>query len=204
MEPSSQSGPQPEPLAAKPQPQPEISEGAARRGPVRGAPPPSSRRNAILFGALLIGAVVIGGFGTGLLKLPATGPATAPVAATSQTQSGPIDEQDKVHWIGVQIQNVTADAAKSIGSNRADGVLVRSVRPGSPANQAGILADDIIIAADGVPLKQTNDLVSKIHFTTAGDQVTLTLERKGAVQSVAVRVALEKRCSQPGNPICSF
>jgi hypothetical protein len=211
MEPSSQSGPQREqsapqlqPLPATPQPKAEGARVNISPSQAPDARPRSTARRAILFGALFIGAIAIGAFGSGLVKMPGTNQLSVPVAATTQTQSGPIDEQDKVRGIGVRIQNLTPDLAKSLGSSRIEGVAVLTVFPKSPANGAGIRADDIIIAADGVPLRQVGELASKIQLTTVGQQIALTFERNGTAQTAMVRVELRNRCQTPGSPVCSW
>jgi len=181
-----------------------MAEGGALRHPAPVARPPSPARRAILLSALLIGALAVGAFGSGLVKIPGANPLSGPVVSTTQTQSGPINEQDKVHWIGVRIQNLTPDFAKSLGSSRIEGVVVQTVRPKSPAEEAGIRADDIIIAVDGVPLRQTDDLVSKVLLTTVGEQIAVTFERGGTVQATTVRVGLANRCTQAGSPVCSL
>jgi hypothetical protein len=198
-----QSGPQPERLPPKPQTAPQIIGGGGSGG---GAPRPrraSSARGAIAIGALLIAALAIGAFGSGLVKIPGANTASIPVVSASQTESAPINEEDKVHWIGIQIQNVAPDLAKSVGSSRTEGVVVRTVRSNSPAEEAGIRPDDVLIAADGVPIRQVGDLTAKIRLTAVGDQIALTLERSGTIQGATVRVTLRNRCQTPGSTLCS-
>jgi len=209
MEPLPQPGPQP--IQAEPQPQhspiePQSKEPKADRSRALSlaTSAPSPGRRAILFGALLIGTVVIGAFSSGLLKIPGADQMSAPTAVQTQTKPVSVDETNKVHWIGVQIQDLTPVLAKSLGSSRAEGVAIRTVRPNSPADQAGMRADDIIIAMDDVPLGHSAQIASKIQLTTVGDAISVTFERGGTMQTTMVRVGLANRCTQPGNPVCSY
>src|SRR5262249_57383319 len=52
-------------------------------------------------------------------------------------------------WLGVGIQGVTPELAKSFGRTDTTGVLVSSVSDGSPADKAGLKAGDIITEYDG-------------------------------------------------------
>ncbi len=66
---------------------------------------------------------------------------------------------------------------KALGTNQ--GVLVGSVQKGGPAEKAGIKAEDIIIAMNGKPVKDGDDLVGRVADTPIGTQVTLTVDRNG-------------------------
>jgi carboxyl-terminal processing protease len=57
-------------------------------------------------------------------------------------------------------------------------VRVIAPMPGSPAIEAGLLPNDIIVAADGVPLSAENDSNVSLIRGPAGTSVTLTIERK--------------------------
>ena len=60
----------------------------------------------------------------------------------------------------------------------ANGILVMDVFAGSPALAAGISAGDVILSIDGVPVRQTADIISYLgEFTSPGDRVTLGLVR---------------------------
>ena len=52
-------------------------------------------------------------------------------------------------WLGVQVQQVTPELARSFGLERTRGALVADVPPNSPAESAGIQRGDVIIAFNG-------------------------------------------------------
>jgi serine protease Do len=91
--------------------------------------------------------------------------------------------------IGVQIAPVTKEVAESIGLGKAQGVLVRGVEEGSPAEKAGIEAGDIITRFDGKPIEKPADLPRAVGNTKPGSQVSLTVFRRGATQDLTVTVA---------------
>ena len=91
--------------------------------------------------------------------------------------------------IGVQIAPVTKEVAESIGLGKAQGVLVRGVEEGSPAEKAGIEAGDIITRFDGKPIEKPADLPRAVGNTKPGSQVALTVFRRGAIQDLKITVA---------------
>jgi serine protease Do len=61
-------------------------------------------------------------------------------------------------WLGVRIQNMTDEIAKSLGLKETTGALVSSVTPDSPAMKAGVQAGDVILAFDGKPVNEMRRL----------------------------------------------
>ncbi len=59
------------------------------------------------------------------------------------------------------------------------GVLVTQVKAGGPAEKAGIKVEDIITALDGKPVKDGDDLVSRVSETALGSTITVTADRNG-------------------------
>jgi membrane-associated protease RseP (regulator of RpoE activity) len=59
------------------------------------------------------------------------------------------------------------------------GALIVEVTEGSPADQAGLEAGDIIIAVEGQELGEENDLADRIAEFEPGDTVTLRIQRSG-------------------------
>ena len=52
-------------------------------------------------------------------------------------------------WLGLAIQDLTADLAKGLRVPAQKGALVSAVNDGSPAKKAGLQTDDVIVAVDG-------------------------------------------------------
>jgi serine protease Do len=91
--------------------------------------------------------------------------------------------------IGVQIQEVSKEAAEAFGLKQATGALVNSVEKGGPADKAGIEAGDIITKVDGRDVTSSNSLPRIITVIRPGTKVSLTVWRKGAQKEIAVTVA---------------
>jgi serine protease Do len=91
--------------------------------------------------------------------------------------------------IGVQIAPVTKEVAESIGLGKVQGVLVRGVEEGSPAEKAGIEAGDIITRFDGKAVEKPADLPRAVGNTKPGSKVALTVFRRGATKDLSVVVA---------------
>ena len=64
----------------------------------------------------------------------------------------------------------------------------RNRLPKSPAEQAGIRKGDLVIAADGVPIRSATQLRNKIGLTPVGERIELAVERNGAAQTIPLRV----------------
>ncbi|MGC1403895.1 MAG: PDZ domain-containing protein, partial [Thermodesulfobacteriota bacterium] len=93
--------------------------------------------------------------------------------------------QDKGHvtrgWLGVYIQGVTPELAKSFGLKDNKGALVAQVGPNSPAEKAGIAPGDIILEFDGKTVSDSKDLPRIVAETAVGKTVTVKVSREGKV-----------------------
>jgi S1-C subfamily serine protease len=70
------------------------------------------------------------------------------------------------------------------------GSIIATVQPGSPAEQAGVLIGDIVLAVDGEPVNGQAGLVAAIRDRTPGDSISIDLVRDGERLTVsAVLVA---------------
>ncbi len=91
--------------------------------------------------------------------------------------------------LGVTIQPVTSDIARSLGLAHVQGALVNNVQPDSPAQQAGIRRGDVITAVNGAAVKDYNELRNDVAALQPGSRVQLTLVRDGKEQTVNVTLA---------------
>ena len=81
--------------------------------------------------------------------------------------------------LGVTIQDVTPELAKSLGLKESKGALVSQVVPGGPADKAGIEQGDVIVNFDGQPVGDSKDLPRIVASTPVGKTVTVKLLRDG-------------------------
>ncbi|MFY7858835.1 MAG: PDZ domain-containing protein, partial [Limnohabitans sp.] len=91
--------------------------------------------------------------------------------------------------IGVEIAPVTKDVAESIGLGKAQGVLLRGIEEGSPAEKAGLEAGDIITRFDGKPIDKPADLPRAVGNTKPGSKVSITVYRRGTFKELSITVA---------------
>jgi serine protease Do len=95
-------------------------------------------------------------------------------------------------WLGVAIQTIDDDLAEYYGIKKGAGVLVTEAFPGDPAAEAGIKANDIIVAVDGQKVDQGRTLSRIIAGIPVGKKVTVALLRKGKQKDVKVTIAQRK------------
>lgn len=69
------------------------------------------------------------------------------------------------------------------------GVLVEEVSPGSPAAEAGLRADDIILEIDDTPMSGMTELRRHILFQEVGQSITVTYRRDGVETKVSATLA---------------
>lgn len=91
-------------------------------------------------------------------------------------------------WIGVTVQPVTEDIAKSLGLKEASGALIDQPQADSPADRAGLKSGDIIESVDGVKVKDSRDLARKIGETAPGTTIQLSVVRSGAERTFELTV----------------
>ncbi|MBX3466478.1 MAG: Do family serine endopeptidase [Planctomycetes bacterium] len=91
-------------------------------------------------------------------------------------------------WLGVSIQDASPELAERLGLGRRGGALISGVLPGSPAEQAGLRAGDLIVAAGGRPVEDSTRLRHQIGRAPLGRPVELGIVRDGAEHVVSVDV----------------
>jgi serine protease Do len=94
--------------------------------------------------------------------------------------------------IGVTIQDVNQDLAKSFGLAKPAGALVSSVENDSPAAKAGLEPGDVILSLNGQEIAGSSDLPPRVADLTPGAKATLEIWRKGHLRKLEVGVAAAK------------
>jgi serine protease Do len=91
-------------------------------------------------------------------------------------------------WLGVGIQRITPELAKSFGLKEDKGALVSEVVKGGPADKAGVETGDVIVQFDGKQIADSNDLPRMVAVTPVGKLVTVKVLRKGDVLDRQVKI----------------
>jgi len=90
-------------------------------------------------------------------------------------------------WLGVMIQDVNEDLAKSFGGE-VGGALISEVTDGSPAKKSGLLQGDIITEINGEKVADVGDLRNKIAMTPPNTDLKLQVLRDGKEKQLVVTV----------------
>jgi serine protease Do len=91
-------------------------------------------------------------------------------------------------WIGVKVQQVTAEMAAALGMAEPQGAIVSWLNNDGPAARAGVRIGDIILRFSGKQPRDERELLRNIAAAAPGLGTTLDILRGGAPVSVAVTV----------------
>ncbi len=91
-------------------------------------------------------------------------------------------------WLGVGIQTLTPELAVSFNVSQVDGVLVNDVDDGAPAQRAGLMQGDIIIAFDGQTVADSKNMQRMVAETRIGKSVPLRIIRDGTYKTIYAEI----------------
>ena len=92
-------------------------------------------------------------------------------------------------YIGVNVQEITAERAKTLKLAEEAGVEVTRVEPSSPAETAGIRTGDVVTQYNGQRVEGIDQFSRMVRETPSGRDARLTVVRGGAAQTITVKVA---------------
>jgi len=90
--------------------------------------------------------------------------------------------------IGVYVQKLTPDLAKSFGLEKSKGALVADVIPGSAAETGGIRRGDVVVKFDGKDIDEMNELPRIVAATPVGKEVEVGILREGKPMTLKLKV----------------
>ena len=88
--------------------------------------------------------------------------------------------------IGINGENLNGQLGTYFGAPDGEGVLVREVQSGSPAEKAGLKAGDVITKVAGDRVKTLGELQSKLREKREDKTVQITVMRRGSETSITV------------------
>ena len=96
-------------------------------------------------------------------------------------------------WLGVAIQDVTPDLAKSFGIKEDEGALIAEVYSNSPAAKAGFKRGDVVVAWNGEKVTEPYDLSLYVGQTKPNSDATALIVRDGKREKIKVHVGKQEK-----------
>jgi serine protease DegQ len=94
-------------------------------------------------------------------------------------------------WLGIEPTAVTADVAKALALPKSEGVVIRNVQPGGPAERAGMKVLDVVLEISGKSTRSVPQLLARIAELPPGSTIKVKVVRAG--HDVEMDVLVGKR-----------
>jgi serine protease Do len=91
--------------------------------------------------------------------------------------------------LGIIVQDITEDIAKTMKLKDKSGVLISEVSEGDPADKAGLKSGDIVTEINGKPVKDTHDLLLMIAGFPIGETIKVKIVRDGQEKVFPITIA---------------
>ena len=91
-------------------------------------------------------------------------------------------------WIGVSIQPLDDDIARSLGLEEARGALIATLVPDGPAARAGLQQGDVVLSYNGNRIEDSRDLTQRVGATAVGQTARLEVLRNGQRRTLNLRL----------------
>jgi serine protease Do len=91
-------------------------------------------------------------------------------------------------WLGVSVQDLTPELAKSFGVEGTKGALIAQVMKGGPAEKAGMKKGDIIVAYGGKEVTNAATLRNEVAVSPIGQEVNVSVLRSGKREELTVKI----------------
>jgi serine protease Do len=91
-------------------------------------------------------------------------------------------------FLGIGIQDLNQDLAKSFGIKDAKGAIVSDVKEDGPADQGGVKQGDVIISYQGSPVEEAVALQRMVTRTPVGTKVPVKVMRDGHEKELTITI----------------
>lgn len=102
-------------------------------------------------------------------------------------------------FLGINVDDVSPEAAEAFGLDSTDGVLIALVTPGTPAEKAGLQVGDIVLRVDSLTVTNTRSLIDYVSDRGPDVAVELEILRDGDVVRRSVELA-ERPAGEQAEP----
>jgi serine protease Do len=116
---------------------------------------------------------------------------------TSEVASNDAQGSEQRGRLGLAVANLTPDLRQQFNvPDQVKGAVIQSVRPGSPAEDAGLAPGAVILGVDRHPVEDADSFVNQLHSEPAGKDVLLLVWANGGASYLVLHADQD---SQNGN-----
>lgn len=105
--------------------------------------------------------------------------------------------------LGVTTQDLTPELVKAFNLKDIQGAAISRIENNSPAEKAGLALGDIVVSANGKPIKNSHDLRNIIGLLQIGDKVDLEYYRGDEKKETTAVIGKQERAQQAGEKLHS-
>lgn len=136
----------------------------------------------------MISGLSLASFNIALAIEPPADDAQPPAALQQDNAVKPAHpaQQENIPFIGLATASLPDMVADHLDIQAGTGVIIRTVVPGSPAEKAGLAANDIILKIDGAEVGNPETVTTAIRDHQVGDRISLDLIHRGKPSKVEV------------------
>lgn len=95
-------------------------------------------------------------------------------------------------YLGIELEDVTADTMAKYKLSSETGVIVRSVEKGSPAETAHLQENDVILEYAGIPVFSAAEFIRLVQETPVNRTTSLVISRDGKKSNLSIKVGERK------------
>lgn len=95
-----------------------------------------------------------------------------------------VQAKSKRGWLGVSVEEMTPSMREEMKLGNRSGLLIVNVVPDSPADDAGLREDDVLIKYAGKNVEKADDFVALVRNTEPNSAVKITIFRDGSEKEV--------------------
>lgn len=111
-----------------------------------------------------------------------------PVVVAKQIMEQIIQTGDVTRgWIGVEVQDLTKELAEALKRNNLSGALIAGVVKNGPADQAGIIPGDILVAVENKATQNSSVMLNLIAALLPGKIAVVTIVRNQVEKSIQIK-----------------
>lgn len=129
--------------------------------------------------------------------LPALALALLATLLLAPADDGNAQSRSKRGWLGVNVQELTPSLRDAFKLGDRSGLLVTYVAEKSPAAEAGLQEEDVIVKYDGKSVEKVDAFTRLVRRTEPETEVALQIVRDGEEQSLKVRIGRARRADAP-------